>query len=104
MRKTHALVQVAAVLLEDPRNRHWGYETAKKSGVKPNVMYGIFNRMLGEGWLTDGWEESAAGKKRPARRYYEITDLGFARLGALLAEASTDRRFANLNLKPGLSQ
>jgi len=104
MRKTHALVQVAVTLLDDLDGKHWGYDTAKKSSVKPNVMYGIFNRMLAEGWLTDGWEESAAGKKRPARRYYQVTDLGAARLGAVLAEASRDVRFASLKLRPGTAQ
>ena len=52
-------------------------------------MYGILQRMLDEGWLTDGWEEQAqAGKaKRPPRRYYELTDPGRIELGALIAEA-----------------
>jgi PadR family transcriptional regulator PadR len=106
MRKTHALVQVAVVLLEDPRGKHWGYDTGKKAGVRSGVLYPILGRLLDEGWVTDGWEDHqvAAAEGRPPRRYYRLTSLGIARLGALLAEAATDRRFAGLNLKPGLAQ
>ena len=103
MRKTHALVQVAQVLLEDPLAKHWGYDTSKKSGVKAGVLYPIFKRMLDEGWVTDGWEVSKI-PGRPRRRYYQLTSLGIARLGGLLTEASTDARFASLNIKPGMAQ
>jgi PadR family transcriptional regulator PadR len=98
MRKTHALVQVAATLMADPDEKHWGYNTSKKAGVRPAVLYPIFDRMLTDGWLSDGWEESAAGKKRPPRRYYEITEQGRAALAALLLQASRDPRFARLDL------
>jgi PadR family transcriptional regulator PadR len=104
MRRTHALVQVASVLLGDPQGQHWGYDTAKKAGVRANVLYPMFSRMLEEGWLTDGWEDPATISGRPPRRYYELTDVGRARLGAVLADASRDPRFARLDLKPGLIQ
>lgn len=103
MRKTHALVQVAQALLEDPHGKHWGYDTSKKSGVKSGVMYPIFKRLLDAGWVTDGWEDSEI-PGRPRRRYYQLTELGILRLGGLLAEASRDTRFASLNLKPGVVQ
>ena len=35
MRKTQALVQVAAALMSDPSERHWGYELSKLSGYVP---------------------------------------------------------------------
>jgi len=104
MRKTHALVQVAAALLEEPHGRHWGYDTAKKAGVRSSVLYPIFSRMLEEGWLTDGWEDASTISGRPPRRYYMLTSLGLARLGAVLADASRDARFGRLNLKPRLTQ
>jgi PadR family transcriptional regulator, regulatory protein PadR len=95
MRRTYALVQVALALMDDVSGRYWGYELSKRSGVRSPVMYGILQRMLDEGWLTDGWEEQAqAGKaKRPPRRYYELTDPGRIELGALIAEARRDARF-----------
>lgn len=98
MRKTHALVQVAAALMADPDGKHWGYDTSKKSRVRSGALYPIFDRMLTEGWLADGWEQSATGKGRPARRYYTVTESGRTHLRALLDAASRDPRFAALDL------
>lgn len=96
MRRTHALIQVAMALMADADGRHWGYELSKQSGVRSGVMYPTLQRMLEEGWLSDGWEEQAQGGKgrRPPRRYYELTDNGKAALGALIAEARRDARFS----------
>lgn len=98
MRRTYALVQVAIALMADGSGRHWGYDLSKKSGVRSGVMYPTLQRMLDEGWLADGWEDQArVGRaKRPSRRYYELTDQGKAALGAVLAEARSDARFAPL--------
>ncbi len=95
MRRTYALVQVALALMDDASGRHWGYALSKRSGVRSPVMYGILQRMLDEGWLTDGWEEQAqvGRSKRPPRRYYELTDAGKIALGAVIAEARRDARF-----------
>jgi PadR family transcriptional regulator PadR len=89
---------VVAALMDAPDAKHWGYDTGKKSGVRPGAMYPILGRLLDAGWLADGWEPSAAGKHRPARRYYTVTDLGRTHLRALLDEASRDSRFAALDL------
>lgn len=98
MRKTHALVQVAIALLDDPTGRHWGYELSKQSGVRSGVLYPMLTRMLDAGWLADGWEApTLIREKRPPRRYYELTDDGRLALGAILQEARTDARFTNLN-------
>ena len=61
-------------------------------------MYPVLQRMLDEGWLADGWEDQAhPGKgKRPPRRYYEVTNEGRIALGALVADARHDARFARL--------
>ena len=100
MRKTHALVQVAVALMEDATGRHWGYHLSKTSGVRSGVLYPILTRMLGEGWLTDGWEDpNTLQGKRPPRRYYELTDEGRLALGAVLQEARREARFVGI---PGL--
>jgi PadR family transcriptional regulator PadR len=94
VRRTHALVQVAVVLLADPRARHWGYSLSKESGVRSGVMYPALARLLEAGWLTDGWEDEAAtGGKRPPRRYYELTETGLRELGGVVRAARTDPRF-----------
>ncbi|KDN16914.1 PadR family transcriptional regulator [Amycolatopsis rifamycinica] len=98
MRKTHSLVQVAAALMEQPTARQWGYDLSQRAGVRSGVLYPTLARMLDEGWLTDGWEDSAAvrGKKRPPRRYYELTEKGCAELGAVLEAARRDARFTGM--------
>jgi PadR family transcriptional regulator PadR len=101
MRLTHATVQVAIALMSDQAGQHWGYELSKQAKVRSGAMYPILGRMLDEGWLTDGWEDEAdTGGNRPPRRYYELTDRGRHELGALLADAAADGRFAML---PGLA-
>jgi PadR family transcriptional regulator, regulatory protein PadR len=98
VRRTYALVAVAVVLISDPGARHWGYDLSRRSGVRSGVMYPILQRMLDEGWLADGWEDQAqAGReKRPPRRYYELTSEGRTALGALVAQAQHDARFARV--------
>jgi PadR family transcriptional regulator PadR len=94
VRQTYAKVQVALALNSEPGHRHYGYDLSKKSGVRSGVMYPILRRMLEAGWLADGWEDNAKGK--PPRRYYRITDLGMAELGAVVAAARRDARFRPL--------
>jgi PadR family transcriptional regulator, regulatory protein PadR len=97
MRKTHALIQVALALMEDPTGRHWGYDLSRRAGVRSGVLYPILHRMLDEEWLEDGWEDPAQlGGKRPPRRYYELTDEGKIALGGVLQEARSDARFGSL--------
>src|SRR6266516_705507 len=97
MRRTHALVQVALALMEEPTGRHWGYDLSRRAGVRSGVLYPILHRMLDQGWLEDGWEDPAKlSGKRPPRRYYELTDEGRIELGALLQEAQSDARFRSL--------
>lgn len=98
MRRTHALVQVAMALLDgDGRGaRQWGYDLGKRARVRSGVLYPILQRLLDEGWLSDGWETEDEAIGRPPRRYYELTDLGRRELGGVIEETRTDDRFAAL--------
>lgn len=95
MRTTLALVQVAAVLIDNSTAKHWGYELTQRAGVRSGVLYPMLSRMLDQGWLTDGWEDPAQIVGRPPRRYYELTDEGRLQLGAVLRKAARDSRFIN---------
>jgi len=83
MRRTRAAEKVASALIADPGGRHWGYSLWRQAGIRSGVMYPILWRMLEEGWLSDGWEEQPG--RRPARRYYEITEAGRIALAELAA-------------------
>ena len=94
MRVTHALVEVALVIMGRPDDQLWGYELSRQAGVRSGVLYPILHRMLDEGWLVDGWEElDPAIDKRPPRRYYRLTEEGARQLGAVLQKAEKDTRF-----------
>jgi len=96
-RKTGALIAVAVALMENPDGQHWGYETAKRAGVKSGVLYPMLTRMLDDGWLTDGWEDSRTiTDKRSPRRYYELTETGKRELGALQRTAGSEVRVSRL--------
>ena len=83
-RKTEALIKVATALMKDPEERRWGYETAKTAGVRSATLYRVLDRMLKDGWVTDGWENPADLYGRPPRRYYTVTDLGRLEMGTLI--------------------
>ena len=85
MKRTPALLQVAAALMTQPQRRHWGYDLSKQTGLRSGILYPILQRMFDEEWLSDGWEDApeTGRRKRPPRRYYEITELGLRELGAL---------------------
>jgi PadR family transcriptional regulator, regulatory protein PadR len=102
VRRTYALIAVAVVLMSDSGARHWGYDLSRRSGIRSGVMYPVLQRMLDEGWLVDGWEDQtqAGRRKRPPRRYYKVTSEGRAALGALVAQARQDARFARLADSP----
>lgn len=97
MRRTHALIQVAIALMDEPDKRHWGYDLSRRTGVRSGVLYPILRRMLEDGWVDDGWEDRAEIiGKRPPRRYYELSAKGKAEIGAILDDAHSDTRFATL--------
>jgi PadR family transcriptional regulator PadR len=101
MKLTHSLVVVAIAILQMDREddgRLWGYALSKKSDVRSGVLYPQLDRMLGEGWLEDHWEEQAEAKKRPPRRYYTVTDTGRMELGAVVKRAQREPRFAGVRV------
>jgi PadR family transcriptional regulator PadR len=96
-----ALIKVAGSMMEQPTDRHWGYDLTKRTGVRSGVLYPILERMLAEGWVEDGWEErEEISGRRPPRRYYVLTGEGQAELATILARARRDRRFTQLLPSP----
>lgn len=101
MKVTHSLILVAIAILDmaqEADGRIWGYALSKKSGVRSGVLYPTLDRMMGEGWLEDHWEEGAEGKKRPPRRYYTLTDKGRNNLGSVVRRAESEQRFVGVRV------
>ena len=96
MRITHATIQVVVALLDDKLDVHYGYDLGKRARVRTGVLYPILQRMLEEGWLEDHWEDTAAARGRPPRRYYTVTDAGRRELLGMSAQAQRDDRFVGL--------
>jgi PadR family transcriptional regulator PadR len=103
MKVTHSLVLVAVAILQmeqEGDGRIWGYALSKMSGVRSGVLYPQLDRMMGQGWLEDHWEERAEGQKRPPRRYYTLTDTGRSNLGGVVRRAQSEQRFAVVKWAP----
>jgi PadR family transcriptional regulator PadR len=96
VRRTRALVKIALAMMNEPHGQHYGYDLTKQAEVLSGTLYPILRRMLADGWLTDGWEDSSVAVDRPPRRYYELTNRGRAELGAVLSAAHRERRFHDL--------
>jgi PadR family transcriptional regulator, regulatory protein PadR len=74
---TPALLSIAEVLLQQPGERHWGYDLSRQTQVKSGSLYPILRRMLAAGWLSDGWEDPMLVQGRPPRRFYVLTTPGY---------------------------
>lgn len=101
MKVTHSLVLVTVAILEMDREddgRIWGYALSKKSGIRSGVLYPQLDRMLGQGWLEDHWEEQEHARKRPPRRYYTVTDVGRSQFGTVVKRAAREPRFAGMKV------
>lgn len=87
MKTTEPLLKVAEVFMSEPCGRFWGYDIGQRVDLRSGVLYPLLHRLRDAGWLTDMWEEPPSdGRRRaPARRCYELTEVGAERLGALLA-------------------
>jgi PadR family transcriptional regulator PadR len=104
MKVTQSLVAVAVAILtmdNDSDARIWGYALSKLSGVRSGVLYPQLDRMLSDDWLEDHWEtqEEITGK-RPARRYYVVTEYGRGQLGAAIKRPGQERRVSSVQVRP----
>ena len=66
----------------------FGLEVMEATGLPSGTVYPALRRLERDAFVESRWEsdEEAAGKQRPARRYYEVTESG-----KLAAQAVTER-------------
>jgi DNA-binding PadR family transcriptional regulator len=92
---------VLAALVDAPRH---GYgiigEVAKLSKdrvrLKVGTLYGVLDRLVGEGLVALDRDEVAQGR---LRRYYRLTDAGHASLAAETARLAANARAASARLR-----
>ena len=83
--------QTAAVLTALlAREKAWGFELSRETGLKAGTMYPILAWLQAAGWVEDRWEDPEAWRDtgRPPRRYYRLTTTGRARAAHATAATS----------------
>lgn len=86
-RKERARRRLAAVMLAAPRDRYFGFDLSRATGVSEEVMYPMLTRWEADGWLEGGWQRTFPNQ--PKRRYYTLTELGRRELAAADTEGGT---------------
>lgn len=76
-----------AVLRAIDAGHRYGFEIMEETGLAGGTVYPALARLEEDELLTSDWEDPtlAQAEKRPARRYYDITDHGRQRLRESLA-------------------
>jgi PadR family transcriptional regulator, regulatory protein PadR len=87
-RMTVQVQVILQALLRDPAKELYGLELSEETGLQPGTAYPSLLRLENEGWITSRWEDiDPRAEKRPARRYYRLTDIGAAQASAAMARA-----------------
>jgi DNA-binding PadR family transcriptional regulator len=75
--------QTALVLEAIAAGRHHGFDIMDATDLPSGTVYPILRRLDDEGLVRSKWERDTVARReqRPARRYYELTAAGDARLG-----------------------
>jgi PadR family transcriptional regulator PadR len=95
LRMTVQTLLVLQALLRHPGRELYGLELSEETGLLPGTAYPILLRLESHGWVSSRWEEiDPRAEKRPARRYYQLTDAGAAQAGTAVAGARRPSRAA----------
>lgn len=81
--REHPLSYNAAVVLQALVQGHgYGFEIMRVADLPSGTVYPLLRRLESSGLVRSRWEDEAAAhaEGRPARRYYEATAAGTARL------------------------
>ena len=86
---------LVAVLEAVASGVNYGFDIMDRTGLPSGTVYPALGRLQQLGYVRSSWERQsvAARQKRPARRYYSLTEGGRA---ALLEAAERYRRLAKL--------
>ena len=78
LRDSHpSTVAVLALLAQDPAAWHYGYDIARRAGLRSGTLYPLLVRLAERGYLEAAWEDDPP-VGRPRRHHYRITRDGAA--------------------------
>jgi PadR family transcriptional regulator, regulatory protein PadR len=77
-RTSTRLAVLAHLLRRSGSGGVFGTEIVDSTGLRSGTVYPILARLEEIGWVVSSWEDQAvaAAQKRPARRYYRLTEVG----------------------------
>lgn len=93
VRITATVGKVLRVFLDDVTSPRYGFELMQRTGLASGTLYPILARLEAAGWLTSQPEDiDPAAERRPARRFYRITEAAAAIARDELIELSRQLR------------
>jgi DNA-binding PadR family transcriptional regulator len=80
--KTRLSLGTVMVLHALARGCKYGFDVMEETGLTSGTIYPALEKLEGLGYVASEWEDSriAQNEKRPARRYFEITEAGLVAL------------------------
>ncbi|MBI2407487.1 MAG: helix-turn-helix transcriptional regulator [Gemmatimonadetes bacterium] len=84
-------IRVLSVLLESPRDWHYGYGISQRTGLASGTLYPILARLADQGWLETNWINSEVAG-RPPRHTYRLTAHGVRSARTLVVDAKVRTR------------
>ena len=79
---------VLRAMLDSSSGEFYGFELSKATDLKAGTLYPMLARLEEAGWIVGSWEDvDPAEVRRPARRYYRLTDHGRIQAKKTLADA-----------------
>jgi PadR family transcriptional regulator PadR len=85
-RLSHQTLRVLRVFLDGPKEGLAGSDIWKALGLLTGTVYPILLRLESAGWLRGDWEKlSPEELRRPRKRIYQLTPLGYNKTREALA-------------------
>ena len=79
---------VLRAMLDSVSGEFYGFELSKATDLKAGTLYPMLARLEEAGWISGSWEDVDPSEvRRPARRYYRLTDRGRQEAEATLTQS-----------------
>jgi PadR family transcriptional regulator len=106
---TRTTVDVLDALVQGFEEDLHGMEICRRTKLQTGTVYPILDRLCRAGWVESQWEddaewqETAANKWRPRRRYYRLTALGRPEAARAVGARGSLSQRATVPYPPGVA-